>query len=69
MDADGILSFLLLVLLTVGIVALVLSFFGGAVRIGNDRSLSRGLDILGEYCAKGEIQRDEYLQEKRDLSA
>lgn len=28
---------------------------------------SLGLDVLEERYAKGEIQRDEYLQKKRDL--
>ena len=30
---------------------------------------SSGLDILEERYAKGEIQREEYLQKKRDLTS
>ena len=37
---------------------------GRAVAIESKRS---GLDILEERYAKGEIQRDEYLEKKRDL--
>jgi len=29
---------------------------------------SRGLDVLEERYARGEIEREEYLQKKRDLS-
>ena len=37
---------------------------------GRTRSIrSPGLDALEERYAKGEIQRDEYLQKKRDLGA
>lgn len=30
---------------------------------------SRGLDVLEERYARGEIKRDEYLEKKRDLGA
>lgn len=30
---------------------------------------SRGLDVLEERYARGEIEREEYLQKKRDLSS
>jgi putative membrane protein len=36
-------------------------------RYAGEAGRSRGLDLLEERYAKGEIQRDEYLQKKRDL--
>ncbi len=52
------------VLIIVGIVALMKWF--------SDQSGSRGktaLEILQERYARGEIQKDEYEQKKRDLSS
>ena len=59
---------LLLVGILVAIVWLVRSISGGR---GPDPFPPRrpaGLDILEERYARGEIDRDEYLQKKRDLS-
>ena len=69
MPFHGILSVLLLVLVIVGIVALVRPAFGAGAHgfHGHGRGRSPGLDVLEERYAKGEMQRDEYLQKKRDL--
>ena len=40
---------------------------GGLHATGNGKR-SPGLDILEERYAKGEIERDEYLQKKRDMT-
>lgn len=69
MPFHGILGLLILALVIAGIVALVRSAYGSGMHgiYGNGRSRSPGLDVLEERYAKGEIQRDEYLQKKRDL--
>jgi len=65
MPFHGLLPLVVLVLVIVGLVALVRYLFtGNGVR---GRSRSSGLDILEERYAKGEMNRDEYLQKKRDL--
>jgi uncharacterized membrane protein len=40
---------------------------GGSGRTPSNRS--PGFDVLDARYAKGEIQRDEYLQKRRDLGA
>ena len=49
----------------------ILGIFGVTRRPSNRvvavEARPRGLDILEERYAKGEIQRDEYLQKKQDL--
>lgn len=67
MPFHGIFALLLLALVIVGIVALTRSAFGGGSHGIHGRSRSPGLDVLEERYAKGELQRDEYLQKKRDL--
>lgn len=67
MPFHGILSLLLLILVIVGIVALIRSLLGYGVHGVRGRGRPPGLDVLEERYAKGEIQRDEYLQKKRDL--
>lgn len=67
MPFHGIYSLLLLVFLIVGVVALLRWLFGIGMWGVHSRSHSPGLDVLEERYAKGEIQRDEYLQKKRDL--
>ena len=64
MPFHGILSLLFLILIVVGIVAVVRNVSGGR---GGRRSRSPGLDVLEERYARGEIDREEYLQKKRDL--
>ena len=65
MPFHGILSLILLAVIIFGGVALVRLAFGPHAHRGHGRS--PGLDVLQERYAKGEIQREEYLQKKRDL--
>jgi len=67
MPLHGILSLVVFVLAVVGVVALVRSLFGSDGRVMRGGGRLPGLDVLQERFAKGEIQRDEYLQKKRDL--
>ncbi|MDE2230431.1 MAG: SHOCT domain-containing protein [Alphaproteobacteria bacterium] len=60
---------LLMVIAVMAVVWLVrASATGGRYPPRNERDAS-GLDVLGERFARGEINRDEYLQRKRDLLA
>jgi putative membrane protein len=57
---------LILIAIVAGVVWLVRSMAGGdAPPVGTRRSA--GLDVLEERYARGEINRDEYLQKKRDI--
>lgn len=67
MPFHGIFFLLLLVLVIVGIVALARSLTGWGGHGVHAPRRSPGLDVLEERYAKGEIQRDEYVQKKRDL--
>ncbi|HEX6958093.1 MAG TPA: SHOCT domain-containing protein [Ferrovibrio sp.] len=65
MPWHGIAALLLLALVILGIVVLIRSLSG---REASRRPpLSAGLSLLEERYARGEIQRDEYLQKKRDI--
>lgn len=67
MPFQGIFFLLLFVLAIIGIVALGRSFFrSGARRAGEERGPS-SLEILEQRYAKGELDREEYLQKKSDL--
>ncbi|MGE0563607.1 MAG: SHOCT domain-containing protein [Pseudolabrys sp.] len=57
---------IVLVAVIVGIVWLVRSMGGSSASTGITRR-SPGLDVLEERYARGDINRDEYLQKKRDL--
>jgi putative membrane protein len=52
------------------IIAGVMWFFRSQSESGSGRSRGRstGLDVLEERYARREIERDEYLQKKRDMS-
>lgn len=63
MPFPGILWFLLVAVVIVGIVLLVRSR-GEASPLGGGRS---AMDVLDERYARGEIDREEYLQRKDDL--
>jgi putative membrane protein len=67
MSMGGIVMLLVPLLIVGGIVAVLFSLAGGPLRGAQDHATSSGLDILKERYAKGEIQRDEYLQKKADL--
>jgi putative membrane protein len=67
MPLQGILMLVLFALIVGGIAAVMFSLMG-TPKTPRDATTS-GIDILNERYAKGEIQRDEYLQKKRDLAA
>ena len=67
MPFHGVFFLLLLVLVIVGVVALVRFVFIGSSHPSRGHGRSPGLDVLEERYAKGEMNRDEYLQKKRDL--
>ena len=70
MPVHGLLSLLVLAAIILGIVWIVRSL--GRDRDGAptaSRSKDTALDILNGRYARGEIDREEYLQRKRDLSA
>lgn len=66
MPFHGILSMLMFILVIAALVALVRFIWGGG-HGGHRHGRSPGLDVLEERYARGEIQREEYLQKKRDL--
>jgi len=55
------------ILLIVAIVALVKSTWGSGASAGR-RQENAALDILKERYARGEIQKEEFEQKKRDLA-
>lgn len=59
---------LFLVLVVAAVVWLVRSIAHASNGQARLERRSPGLEVLEERYAKGEIQRDEYLQKKRDLS-
>ena len=67
MPVHGLFSLLILVLVIAGIVVLVRMGLGGGGPHGRGAHRSSGLDLLDERYAKGEIDREDYLQRKRDL--
>jgi len=68
MPFHGMLFFLSL-LLTVGSLAILVHWLAGRrARRGDELDRPRGLDTLEERYAKGQIERDEYLEKKSDLS-
>lgn len=67
MPFQGILFLLLVVLAIIGLVALARSIFRSSRRGGGERRGSSSLEILEQRYAKGELEREEYLQKKGDL--
>lgn len=67
MPLHGILALLIIVLVILGVVALVRALGAGGRHRARDGGRSPGLDLLEERYARGEIEREEYLQKKRDL--
>jgi len=58
----------ILIGLVVGIVWLVRSLTGGGPAAQEPARRSAGLDVLEERYARGEVNRDEYLQKKKDIT-
>jgi putative membrane protein len=65
----GLMPLLFWVVLIVLIVGLVRASTRRTATGDTGAGRPKGLDILEERYAKGEIQRDEYLEKKRDLGA
>ena len=63
----GVFALLLLIIAIVAAVALVRFISGGRDGAGSPDRQSRALDLLEERYAKGEIDREEYLQKKGDI--
>jgi putative membrane protein len=59
---------IVLVLIVLLVVWLFRSGSRGGERGGRLERRSSGLDVLEERYARGEINRDEYLQKKRDIA-
>lgn len=58
----------ILIGIVAGIVWLVRSMSGGGAADQGPARRSTGLDVLEERYARGEINRDEYLQKKKDIT-
>ena len=67
MPLHGLLSLLFLAFVIVCVVVLVRGVSGAGARGFEDTEALRPLDVLKERYAKGEIERDEYLQKLGDL--
>jgi putative membrane protein len=63
----GMILWLVIIILIVAVVVWFLRS-GGSRRPAQLEQRSSGLDVLEERYARGEINRDEYLQKKRDIS-
>ncbi len=69
MPFQSIFFLLLIVLAVIGFMALARSIFrSGTHKAGEGQALS-GLEILEQRYAKGDLDRDEYLQKKSDLGS
>ena len=55
------------ILIVLGIVLLARWLLSGSPKRGGQASAGRALDILKERYARGEIDKQEYEQKKRDL--
>lgn len=67
MPFQGILFALLVLLILVGIVFLVLMIFRTRAERSDTAPRSSAIEILEQRYAKGELEREEYLQMKSDL--
>lgn len=65
----GILFLLLLLLGIAALVAVIRSISRGGVRRTDDSGRSPAHAILEERYARGDLEREEYLQKKSDLGA
>jgi putative membrane protein len=64
---SGIFSLLILALVIVAVVWLVRAILRPQDRAPRGERASAGLDILDQRYARGEINRDEYLQKRADV--
>ena len=67
MAFHGVLMLLIPVLIVGGIAAVIFALAGGSVHGAPRVATPSALETLKERYAKGEIQRNEYLQKKADL--
>jgi putative membrane protein len=63
----GIFHMIIWIVILIAIVALVVWLMRSATGPGMPPRRSTGLDVLEERYARGEINRDEYLQKKKDI--
>jgi len=68
MPFHGVLWLLVVVAVIAGIVLLVRFLWHGGDRRAAQSGRRSALDILEERYARGELQREEFLQRKKDLS-
>ena len=68
MPFHGLLSLLLVAAVVVGVIFLVRHLWTGGGADKGSISRSGALDYLDERYARGEIDRDEYLQRKKDIA-
>ncbi|MGC2457940.1 MAG: SHOCT domain-containing protein [Gallionellaceae bacterium] len=66
--AFGMVSMLLFWLLLIAAVVIVIRYAWGTGNSAERRQEKTALDILKERYARGEIEREEFEQKKRDLS-
>ena len=72
MNGDGMgFGFIVWLVILAAIIAVAVWFVRSQSLIGSQRSLERSspaLEVLEERYARGEINREEYLQKKRDIT-
>lgn len=68
MPFHGLLSLLMVAAVVVGVIFLVRHLWAGGGSDKGSISRSNALDHLDERYARGEIDRDEYLQRKKDIA-
>jgi len=69
MPFHGVFFLLFVILLTIALAVLIRFLWSAGNRRPPGGTGQPGLEVLEERYARGEIQRDEYLQKKRDLGA
>jgi putative membrane protein len=69
MPFHGVFFLLLVILLIIALAVQIRFLWSAGNRRSSEGTRQPGLEVLEERYARGEIQRDEYLQKKRDLGA